>query len=399
MSAVREVRLGDVVKVIGGGTPSRANPAYYGGDIPWVTPKDMKSWSIVGAQVNITREGLDNSSARMAPENSILVVVRSGVLKHTVPIGLNRVPVAINQDMKAVICGEGVHPDYLARALKARSGEILSWVRATTADNFPIDKLKELKVVLPPLAEQRRIADVLDRVDTLRAKRRAALDLLGAARTAAFVHMFGDPILNDRSWKRMALGALVERIHSGRSPICLDRPASEGEWAVLKLGAVTSGEFRPAENKALPVTVAPRAEDEVRAGDILFSRKNTRDLVAACVLVRSTPVRRLMPDLMFRLELKEEAPVVAEYLHALLSYPPKRRTVQDLASGSAGSMPNISKGNLATVAVEVPPLDLQREFASAISSIETAKVVQRRALGELDALFASLQHRAFRGEL
>jgi len=306
---------------------------------------------------------------------------------------------ALGRGVAGLTPAEEVDSRYLWHWLTWCAPELSAKGKGATFKQVNRQDIGEMEVPVPGLAEQRRIADVLDRVDTLRAKRRAALGLLGAARTAAFVHMFGDPILNDRSWKRVALGALVERIHSGRSPICLDRPASEGEWAVLKLGAVTSGEFRPAENKALPVTVAPRAEDEVRAGDILFSRKNTRDLVAACVLVRSTPARRLMPDLMFRLELKEEAPVVAEYLHALLSYPPKRRTVQDLASGSAGSMPNISKANLATVAVEVPPLDLQREFASAISLIDKAEVVQRRALGELDALFASLQHRAFRGEL
>ena len=70
----------------------------------------MKSWEIRGAQVTITQSGLDNSATRLVPANSVLIVVRSGVLKHTIPVALNRLPVAINQDMKALQCGSGVRP-------------------------------------------------------------------------------------------------------------------------------------------------------------------------------------------------------------------------------------------------------------------------------------------------
>lgn len=153
VSILSSAPLGDIVRIIGGGTPSRERAEYYGGDIPWVTPKDMKCWDIVGSQIGITRRGLDSSAARLVPKNSVLVVVRSGVLKHTLPVGINRVPVAINQDMKALICSESVDPNYLAHFIKARSSQILKWVRATTADNFPIENLRNLAIPLPPVAE------------------------------------------------------------------------------------------------------------------------------------------------------------------------------------------------------------------------------------------------------
>jgi len=95
-----------------------ATPSYYDGAIPWVTPKDMKSWYIDDAQIAITKSGLENSAARLAPTHSVLIVVRSGVLKHTVPVAINRLPVAINQDMKALICQNSVDPSYLARFIK-----------------------------------------------------------------------------------------------------------------------------------------------------------------------------------------------------------------------------------------------------------------------------------------
>src|SRR5690606_19119021 len=160
--SVRRAKLADICIVVGGGTPARSIPEYYGGSIPWVTPKDMKTWEIHDAQVRITEAGLQNSATRLVPPNSILIVVRSGVLKHTVPVAINRVAVAINQDMKALLCAESANPDYVARFIKARQSVILQWVRATTADNFPVDKLKHLEIPRPPLPEQRRTAQILD---------------------------------------------------------------------------------------------------------------------------------------------------------------------------------------------------------------------------------------------
>ena len=188
-------------------------------------------------------------------------------------------------------------------------------------------------------------------------------------------------------------------IDSGWSPNCLDRPATGDEWGVLKLGAVTRCEYNSAENKALPPDIEPDSSLEVKPGDLLFSRKNTYQLVAACALVRETPPRLLMSDLIFRFRLRPEMKVDSAFLHQLLIYPTKRREIQKLAGGSAGSMPNISKARLQTAPIEMPPLALQREFAGRVAAVEKLKAAQRASLAELDELFASLQHRAFRGEL
>ncbi|MFF0150936.1 hypothetical protein [Micromonospora sp. NPDC005203] len=263
----------------------------------------------------------------------------------------------------------------------------------------PASYIAGLEMPVPPLPEQERAADVLDSVNGLRVKRRAALTRLRMLTQSIFLELFGDPVRNDRGWPRVPLGSLLQQIQSGHSPRCMDRPVVDGEWGVLKLGAVTSCEFNPDQNKALPHGIEPHLEDEVQAGDLLFSRKNTRELVAACVLVQETVPRLLMPDLIFRLKLADKADVDPAFLHQLLIFPSKRRVIQNLAGGSAGSMPNISKAKLREVQIELPPLSLQREFARQLESIEKMKTAQRQHLAELDSLFASLQDRAFRGEL
>ena len=259
----------------------------------------------------------------------------------------------------------------------------------------PASFLADLAIPLPPLEEQRRIAAILDQAETLRTQRRTALALLDSLTQSLFLDMFGDPVANPKGWQRLPLSALVEKIDSGWSPVCLDRRAEEGEWAVLKLGAITSCEFKPQENKALPPDIAPVESIEVKPGDLLFSRKNTYELVAACALVNQTPARLMMSDLIFRFRLNASSAVIPQYLHRLLTYATKRQEVQKLAGGSAGSMPNISKAKLLDFLIEVPPLPLQKTFATRIASIEALKTTHRHALAALDALFASLQQRAF----
>jgi type I restriction enzyme, S subunit len=168
MTSPANIPLGDLVSIVGGGTPSRSRPEYFGGDIPWITSKDMKRWDIHSSLECITQKGLSESATRMAPAGSILIVIRSGILKHTLPIGIARRPLAINQDLKALIPNARVDSEYLARYLQFRAPTVLQWVRATTADNFPLDELKSLEVPLRPISEQREMALHLTAANHLR---------------------------------------------------------------------------------------------------------------------------------------------------------------------------------------------------------------------------------------
>jgi len=286
---------------------------------------------------------------------------------------------------------------YLCRVLE--NYDVTPYVTGTTRGKLTKSGASEIPLPLPPIAQQKRIAAILDRAEELRSLRRQALGALDAIAQSIFLEMFGDPVTNPKSWVRVHFSDLLSAIESGRSPNCLDRPVEDEEWGVLKLGAVTWCEYNPLENKALPSNEKPNLSLEVKPGDLLFTRKNTFELVAACALVRSTPPRLLLPDLIFRFRSKPNAPIGLCFLHQLLINPAKRREIQKLASGSASSMPNISKTKLETVLIELPPLPLQQEFARRVEAIEQLKTTHRESLAQLDALFASLQHRAFRGEL
>ncbi|MDX8150499.1 restriction endonuclease subunit S [Patulibacter brassicae] len=273
-------------------------------------------------------------------------------------------------------------PAYRHRVSAAAAGASINNLR--TAD------LDEVELPLPPLDEQRRIARILDAADDLRVRRRRSINALG---------QLGEAIVPTSPPTQAQLGDLLDRIESGRSPVCETRPAESGEWGVLKLGAVSSSEYRPSENKAMLSAEVPDHDLVVAAGDILLARKNTLELVGTSVFVSSTPPRLLLPDLIFRLVPRTDAPVTARYLQAALAQPEVRHQIRRLAGGSAGSMPNISKTRLLTVSIGVPPLEVQKRFDEASEAAGRRLRDAREHLAQLDALFASLQQRAFAGEL
>lgn len=395
MSEWDRALIGEVVRVIGGGTPTRTNPDYYGGDIPWVTPKDMKSWHIDKAQVNITQEGLECSTARLAPANSVLIVVRSGVLKHTLPVGLNRRPVAINQDMKALICSDRIDPNYLARFIKERSGQILQWVRATTADNFPIDNLKKLPIPLPPLDEQRRIAAVLDKVDALRAKRREAIALLDDLTQSVFLDMFGDPATNYKGWplKRM------DSLFSTKPNYGTMTPAAEqGSWLCLRVANIQDWKLNLTDQKYVDLPSSALERHSVLDGDLLLARAiATQEQLGKAIVAYPGDQKWAFDSHLMRIRFDQNK-AKPEFVSTLLRTPGGRSLFLKRTRRSSVQF-NINTKEISALRIPVPPIDLQREFIDRLSAITSLKSSHRAHLSHLDELFASLQQRAFRGDL
>jgi len=258
-------------------------------------------------------------------------------------------------------------------------------------------KLEAVEIPLPPLPEQKRIAAILDKADAIRRKRQQAIQLADDFLRAVFLDMFGDPVTNPKGWEVVTLNDVLDAIESGSSPKCDTRVASDGEWGVLKLGAVTTGVFLSSENKAIFSDYNPNPKHEVQQGDLLFTRKNTYDLVAAVALVEKKTTGLLLPDLIFRLCSKEC--IDKYFLWKLLSNVSIRSKVQALASGAAGSMPNISKANLKTVDVILPPMEEQIKFAEICRKTASLKNGNEDFLGIQGRIFSSLTQKAFRGEL
>lgn len=159
-------KLKHFANFIGGGTPSRDNLAYWNGNIPWISPKDMKNEILYGAEEYITEEGLKNSSSSLVSSGRALMVVRSGILKHTIPVAINKVPVALNQDMKALdFADDSCLSSFFLRWVQGLNIVLLTaWAKqGATVESIEQAYLAETVVPLPPIEEQKTIVAFLDR--------------------------------------------------------------------------------------------------------------------------------------------------------------------------------------------------------------------------------------------
>jgi len=165
---VTTVPLKSLCQTRHGGTPSKTNAAYWVGSIPWVSPKDMKSATLSDASDHISQEAVENSATSVVPEKSILVVVRSGILAHSLPVAQAAKPLAFNQDIKALTPDVAkVDPDYLFWFIRSQEPRVLAQgvQKGATVHSLQSGFIENLQVPLPERAEQRRIVDLLSRAE------------------------------------------------------------------------------------------------------------------------------------------------------------------------------------------------------------------------------------------
>jgi type I restriction enzyme S subunit len=376
-------RLKFLADFTGGGTPSKDNLEYWDGEVPWVSPKDMKAGRVTETQNQITPKAVDESSTRLVEPGSVLIVVRSGILKHTIPVATNEVEVALNQDLKAVTPKEGLHSRYLTYLIEGRNDTLLlKWTKSgTTVESLEQERISNTQIPFPSFDEQCAIAAYLDReterIDALIEKKKQLIDLLEEKRTALISRVVTQGLNRDvemqdtgvewlgeipAGWNVMKLKYAIQSIEQGWSPQCESRKAGEDEWAVLKAGCVNGHQFDPTEHKALPRNIDPKSEYQVEPDDILMSRANTRKLLGSAVAIEEHYPKLLLCDKLYRLRTRSS--IDSNFLVAQLSSHVARYQMERDATGASASMQNISQDTVQNLIFLKPPLSEQRRISS-----------------------------------
>jgi len=157
-----------LVKITGGGTPSRDVPEYFTGNIPWLTSKDMRGNYIYDTQEHITEKAIKESATNLVPVGSILLVVKSKILMRRLPIAVTKVPLCHGQDIKSIQCSNKVNSLFLVYVLKYNEQNLLNQARGANTEGLTLPMLNEIKVPNVPLSLQEEFAGVVARVESLR---------------------------------------------------------------------------------------------------------------------------------------------------------------------------------------------------------------------------------------
>jgi type I restriction enzyme S subunit len=254
---------------------------------------------------------------------------------------------------------------------------------------YPKD-VARLKIPLPPLVEQRRIAEVLDRAEALRTKRRVALAQLDSLTQSLFLHLFGNPIQNERKWPLAELRE-ISRVERGKFT---PRPRGDpryygGRFPFIQTGDISSSGGRL---NSWSQTLNEKGVSVSRSfppGSVVIA------IVGATLGITAIlDIEVYCPDSVVGIQA-DAAKASPEYIERVLRF---WRPIF-VAQAPETARANINLETLRPLQVPLPPVKLQQEFARRVTAVETLKAAQRASLTELDALFATLQHRAFRGEL
>ena len=379
------VPLGEVAKVVSGATPKTGVSAYWGGQIAWATPADLGR--LDGAYIartprTLTEAGLRSCTATVLPTESVLLSSRA-------PIGhvaLNAVPMATNQGFKSLVPQAGLNPKYLFYWLRAHTDYLQSLGNGATFKELSKKTVEQIEIPLPSVEEQRRIAAILDKADAIRAKRRQVLAHLDALTQSIFHDMFGED--GDATAE---LQDVCRRITDGthQSPEWVDEGVP-----FLFVSNITSGEIDMQTQKFISketwVNLTRRTPIEV--GDVLYSTVGSYGIPA---LVRSDEpfafqrhIAHIKPD---------PAKLDSTFLATQMAAVQVKRQATRAARGVA--QPTVNLADIKKFVIVLPPMADQRAFAAIVSRISAEKQSVRTAGLRDGELFASLQSRAFRGEL
>ena len=360
-------KLGDICTFQSGGTPSKSNSEYFNGSIPWIT-----SVALTGDYIDkndavdwITDKAIQESAAKIVPENSIMVGTRVGIGK----VAINTVPMSTSQDIVSLINVNDAEWDkrFLCKVISARNPYLLSQARGATIKGIKIDTLAKLEVPEITLNEQRRIATVLDKISGLIDKRREQLDKLDELVKARFVEMFGDPINNTKGLPTTPLG----------------------EICYLKAGVTTASDEIHSQSKEYSVPC--------------YGGNGIRGYVKEATQRGTYPIIERQGALCGNVQL-----AIGEFHateHAVLVSPIIKTNViwvyyllkfMDLYRYHTGAaQPGLAVKTLNMVEIPCADIGLQNEFATFAEQVEKSKLTIQQSLDKIETLKKALMQEYF----
>ena len=384
--------LGEVAQLFGGSTPLRDAPEFWGGEILWATPSDLPAAEegvsrLSTTRNRITKAGLDNSSAAVVPAGAVLFSSRATIGK----VAVAEVPLATNQGFANLVPTSCVTSRFLAYSVWFLRDEIARLAGSTTFKEVSRSALRKFEVPVPPLPEQERLVRILDEADALR-KLRAQADQRTATLISALFHeVFGDPEQTQLQVKPLA--ELVDPDRPITYGILKPGPNIEGGVPYVRVVDIKKNRLHVDQLHRTTREIAAQYErSTIQPGDVLVTIRGT--VGRTCVVPDELRGANVTQD---TARVSPAYGVMGTYVVEFLNTPWAQSWMEHHMVGQ--SVKGLNLGDLKKLRVPVPPLPLQREFAARVAEVRAMEAAQAESRQRLDALFQSLLHRAFAGEL
>jgi type I restriction enzyme S subunit len=402
--------IGECCELTSGGTPSKHVPRFWKGELPFVSARDLKSDRIETAALHIDRDAIDESSAKIAPVGSLLMLVRGMGLANGIQIGEVTSPVAFNQDIRAIHPPKTILPRFLLLALRSGflngDGERILSSAAHGTLKIDTDALRSMAIPLPPLAEQRRIVGILDEAfaGIATAKANAEKNLRNARDLVA--PTFGKILSSVTSTKLLSF-RVEEIADSAKGSIRTGPFGSQllhGEFVdsgIAVLGIDNAVRNRFAWDQRRYITNEKYSELNrytVRPGDVIITIMGT---CGRCAVIPEDISLAINSKHLCCITL-DRSKCLPDYLHAYFLHHPQAR--QFLSARATGSiMEGLNMGIIKELPVLLPCVFEQKavicKFAAILSGIEGLESLYQQKLAALDGLKKSLLHQAFSGKI
>jgi type I restriction enzyme S subunit len=367
---LQQFPLSSLAKVFSGGGAPQDQGAFTATGHPFIRAGSLPKLLNGASEENL--EKIESTTAKkyglnLFPIGTVLFA-KSGMSATKGHIYRLRRPSYVVNHLAALVPHEPGDSAFLGHALRRFPPMVL--IKDPAYPSIRLGDIGKMKIPVPPKPSERwRIAEVLDRAETLRAKRRAALAQLDTLTQSIFLDLFGDPATNSKGIRKEALGEVIK---------------------------LKSGEFLPATEMAETGTFPVFGGNGINGYHDQYMFEDRQVIIGRvgvyCGCVHVSPPRSWVTDnALYVSERKTD--LEFSYLAYALTY----ADLNQYASQSG--QPLISGSRIYPVEILVPPLPLQREFASRVAAVDKLKAAHRASLAEMDTLFASLLHRTFRGEL
>lgn len=387
---MERVRLEELCHIVVGRTPSRAEPRYWGGDHHWLSIADMTGQP----EIRRTKERLSDEGAavmrdRIAVPGTVLLSFKLSIGK----VSIARVPVFTNEAIAALPIRDESRLDgsYLAHYL-AYADLTGGADRAAMGNTLNIAKLRAIEIPVPPLPDQRRIAALLDEVESIRHARTTAIEQLDLVEESILQAVLDR---TNGSRRRVQFGEIVESSQLG-----LVRGSSDfgavGEFGYLRMDAITrSGRVDLRLVQRTDADARELARAELSDGDLLFNTRNSRELVGKSAVFYG-PSRTLFNNNILRVRFKED--VSPAYIAAMLRTGDVKSQLEARKRGTT-SVFAVYYRDLASIELEIPSSTEMDAFEMGVRRVQEIRLASERALKLTDQLKAALHAKAFKGEL